>query len=161
MGWEDREWEDQGWEKVEEGVPAKQIVAVVAGQEITGEGEKQMIIAITSTGPTEESTIDKRFGRARYFLIYDTEKDEFKPLDNLSGMNEMQGAGVSSGEKMFKAGVEVVVTGHVGPKAYRTLNASKIKVAFCKEDVTVKEAAAMYVDGKLTVSDGPDVEEHW
>jgi predicted Fe-Mo cluster-binding NifX family protein len=120
-----------------------------------------MLIAITSTGQTEESPIDKRFGRARFFLIYDSEKNEFSPLDNESGMNEMQGAGVSSGEKMFKAGVEAVVTGHVGPKAYRTLNASKIKVALCREEVTVKEAAAMYVDGKLTVSNGPDVEGHW
>ena len=35
-----------------------------------------MIVAITSTGNTIESSIDPRFGRCAFFVLYDTESKE-------------------------------------------------------------------------------------
>ena len=120
-----------------------------------------MVIAVTSTGPSEESQVDRRFGRAPYFVFYDTDKETYRAVDNSQAKNESQGAGISAGETVFKQGADTVITWHVGPNAFRTLGAAKITVAICKEDMTVKEAVGMFQDGKLETLEGPDVEGHW
>ncbi|NQU20396.1 MAG: NifB/NifX family molybdenum-iron cluster-binding protein, partial [Candidatus Nealsonbacteria bacterium] len=52
-----------------------------------------MKIAVTSQGPDLTSQVDPRFGRAKTFIVVDTETDEFSVHDNTQNMNAAQGAG--------------------------------------------------------------------
>ncbi len=119
-----------------------------------------MKIAVTSRGTSLDSEIDERFGRARYFIIYDTETEASQAVDNEQNLNSPQGAGVQAAEKIAKLGAESLITGHCGPKAFRALSAAGIKVYNTDAD-TVKEAIDLYLAGKLSQANDADVEGHW
>jgi len=119
-----------------------------------------MKIAVTAQGTGKDSPVDERFGRAKHFVIYDTEAGEYTAVDNTMNMNAMQGAGIQSGENMTNAGVNVVLTGHVGPKAFRTLTAAGITIATGITG-TVEDAVEAWKAGTLQVTGGPDVQAHW
>ncbi|MCK4882257.1 MAG: NifB/NifX family molybdenum-iron cluster-binding protein [Candidatus Omnitrophica bacterium] len=116
-----------------------------------------MKICITAEGDNLDAQIDQRFGRCQYFIFVDTDTLEFEAVanPNLSGMG---GVGVQSGQFVAERKAEVVLTGHVGPKAAETLQAAGINVVV---DVSgnVKEVVEKYKDGELKASDGPNVEE--
>lgn len=119
-----------------------------------------MKIAITTTGKTLEAAIDPRFGRAANFLIFDTESKTFSIVDNVQNLNAAQGAGIQSAMTVINSGAQALISGHCGPKAFRVLNEAKIKI-YTTEAKTVKEALALYEDGKLSVAKDADVEGHW
>ncbi|MBN1163539.1 MAG: NifB/NifX family molybdenum-iron cluster-binding protein [Candidatus Krumholzibacteriota bacterium] len=118
-----------------------------------------MKIAVSAATESEKGQIDSRFGRAKYFILFDTEDERYYALDNRVVVNQNQGAGIMAGEKVADAGVEVVVTGHCGPKAFRLLRAAGIKV-MKKEGGTVEEAVSSFLRGDLEVLEGPDVLGH-
>ena len=113
-----------------------------------------MKIAITAVGPSEDNEMDQRFGRARYFITYDTETGEYQSLSNDSAAAEAQGAGVKTGELLSNNGVEAVISGHVGPKAFSTLMAGRIKV-FLSGNGKVSEIVSRYLAGELKETKGP------
>ena len=79
-----------------------------------------MKIAITSQGKELESPVDPRFGRAKFFIVADTEQEGFTVADNGQNLNAAQGAGIQAGRNVVDLGVQAVITGHVGPKAFAT-----------------------------------------
>jgi predicted Fe-Mo cluster-binding NifX family protein len=119
-----------------------------------------MIIAISSEGKELSNQVDPRFGRAMYFIIYDTEEDNFKVIDNMANINAAQGAGVQAAQKVIGQNPNLVISGNLGPKAYRTLSAAGIKTAQWSGG-TVKEAIDLARGGKLEYSSGANVEGHW
>ena len=58
-----------------------------------------MKVAITAQGGELSSELDPRFGRARWFVIVDTETDAVEAVDNSSGFNASSGAGID-GQKL-------------------------------------------------------------
>ena len=76
-----------------------------------------MKIAVTSTGPTLDDSVEARFGRCAYFLVVDTDTMQCEPIENpniaLGG-----GAGIQSAQLMSEKGVTTVLTGHCGPNAF-------------------------------------------
>jgi len=119
-----------------------------------------MKIVVTASKPSLDSPVDARFGRAPYFIAVDTETGEWEAHDNKQNLNAAQGAGIQAAETVSRLGAEAVITGHCGPKAYRTLTAAGIGIAVGAEG-TVAEAVEAYKNGKLTPADSPDVEGHW
>jgi predicted Fe-Mo cluster-binding NifX family protein len=119
-----------------------------------------MKVVVTSTGETMDSPVDPRFGRARVFMLVDTETGEHQAVDNASGVNASGGAGVQAGEKVSKLGAEILITGHCGPNAFRTLQAVGVKVVIGAEG-TVAEAIEKFKRGELSPTGNPDVEGHW
>ncbi len=119
-----------------------------------------MLIAITSEGAELSSSVDARFGRARYFIVYDTESGQYSVADNASGQNAMQGAGVQTGKTISDLGVQAVVTGHVGPKAFATLQAGGISV-YTGATGTVAEAVEQFKSNRLVIASGADRSGHW
>ena len=87
-----------------------------------------MKLAITAQGPEPDSPVDLRFGRARYFRIVDTETGQQTAVDNAKGVKAVQGAGISAAQTLARLGVQAVLTGHVGPKAWSALQAANIHV---------------------------------
>ena len=119
-----------------------------------------MKIAVTSQGPDLNSQVDPRFGRARCFIVVDTDSDEFIVHDNTQNLNAAQGAGIQAGRAVVDLAVEALITGNVGPKAYATLQAGNVKV-YPGASGTVREAVEEFKAGKLQPADKPNVEGHW
>ena len=119
-----------------------------------------MKIAITSTGPDLDSPIDERFGRARYLLIVDTESADVKAIDNSINVNAAQGAGIQTAQRVAGEGVEWVLSGHLGPKAFRALNAAGIKIGTGISG-TARETLERFKSGAVASASGPDVQGHW
>lgn len=107
-------------------------------------------IAITSEGPSLEDRVDPRFGRAAGFVIVDPDTMTTTYLDNGAGQARSQGAGIQAAESVARAGVNAVLTGYVGPKAFQALAAAGIKVAQDFENLSVKEAIERFNQGDIT-----------
>ena len=119
-----------------------------------------MKIAITAQDAGLDAPVDPRFGRAKYFVVVDLDTDEVSVSDNSLNLNAAQGAGIQAGANVVKLGVGAVVTGHVGPKAFATLQAGNV-AAYTGAEGTVAEAVAKFKAGELEQQDGADVEGHW
>lgn len=119
-----------------------------------------MKIAVTSSGRTLEAPVDLRFGRAAYFILADTETGAFEAHDNAQNLNAAQGAGIQAASTVSRLGAEVVITGHCGPKAFRTLRAAGVQVVVGAEG-TVASAIEDFKAGKLKPTESSDVEGHW
>jgi predicted Fe-Mo cluster-binding NifX family protein len=104
--------------------------------------------------------VDPRFGRAAQFLIVNTETDEVHVVANTQNLNAAQGAGIQSAKTVLDAGAEAVLTRHVGPKAFATLNAGGVAV-YTGISGGASEAVDQLKAGKLTPADRADVEGHW
>ena len=119
-----------------------------------------MKIAITASGKDLDAPVDPRLGRAKAFIIYDTETTEWSLLDNAQNVNAAQGAGIQAGSTLVNAGVEAVLTGNAGPRAFQILSASKIQV-YTGLSGTVREAIEQLEAGKLQAAGGASVGAHF
>jgi len=119
-----------------------------------------MKIAISAQGTSLDSLVDPRFGRAKYFIVADTESGEFSPHDNTMNLNAAQGAGIQAAKNVADLGVQAVVTGNVGPKAYATLSAAGIEI-YTGASGTVSDALQAFRADTLSRADKPNVEGHW
>lgn len=118
-----------------------------------------MKICVTSMGDTLDSNVDPRFGRCKYFLIVDTDTMSFKSISNESAMAS-GGAGIQAAQTVAKAGVEVVITGNMGPNAFQTLSAAGIMV-FTGINGKIKEAVEKYKKGEMKEITAPSVGSHF
>jgi predicted Fe-Mo cluster-binding NifX family protein len=117
-------------------------------------------IALTAMGDGPDAILDTRFGRAEWFLIYDQETDAFEVIDNEENQGAVQGAGVQAAETVVRAGAQVLITGHCGPKAFRALNAADVTV-YNTDAETVAEALARFAAGMLEPANNANVPGHW
>ena len=119
-----------------------------------------MKIVVTSQGSDLTSQVDPRFGRAKNFILVDTETDEFSVHDNTQSLNAAQGAGIQAGRTVVDLGAAAVITGNVGPKAFTTLQAGNVQV-YPGASGTVKEAVEKFKAGQLQGAEKANVEGHW
>jgi len=119
-----------------------------------------MKVAVTSQGQELSSEIDLRFGRAKWLIVVDTETEKSEAHDNTVNLNAAQGAGIQTGQNIANLDIDAVISGNVGPNAFRTLSAAKIKI-FLTEEQTVQQAIDSFKAGKLKEVDQANVEGHW
>lgn len=119
-----------------------------------------MKIAFTTSGANLDAPLDPRFGRAPRFLVYDLDANTFELIENAQNLGAAQGAGIQSAEFILRAGVDALVTGHCGPKAFRVLSAAGVAIYNTALE-TVSAALKAYKAGKLQAAESADVEGHW
>lgn len=107
-----------------------------------------MKVAVSALGPTLDDKVDSHFGRALWFIVADSEQDGFEAIDNAANKGALGGAGTGAAELVSERGVQVVVTGHLGPNAFNALKASGI-AGFSGVSRTVREAIAAVAAGEL------------
>lgn len=108
-----------------------------------------MQILITSQNNDLSSPVDKRFGRAPWFINFDTDTNDWKALPN-PGVSYSSGAGVAAAQFVIDQKAEIVISGDFGPHAAKTFQAAKIDMRLFAEDVvTVKDAIDQYQNNKL------------
>ncbi len=118
-----------------------------------------MKIAVSSTGSDIDSQVDSRFGRCSYFIIYDTETEKIESIKN-EGSGAMGGAGVLSAQTIINKGIDILITGNVGPNAFHTLTAGGVKI-YGGATGTLKEALEMYNKGELKDLSSASVPPHF
>ena len=118
-----------------------------------------MKIAITSQGKDLNAEVDPRFGRCQTFIIYDTETETFEALEN-PNIHAGGGAGIQTAQAMAEKGVQTVLTGNVGPNAFRTLSAAGIGI-YAGVSGKVTEAVDQFQRGVLKPYSAPSVESHF
>jgi len=107
-----------------------------------------MLIAVTSSGDSLDSSVNEKFGRCQYFLIIDPDTMKFEAVPNVAE-NMQGGAGPKAAEILINKGVKVLLTGHVGDKAEEALKRGNIKmVDSLKSDLKVREAITNYLSKK-------------
>ncbi|MCK5125511.1 MAG: NifB/NifX family molybdenum-iron cluster-binding protein [candidate division Zixibacteria bacterium] len=119
-----------------------------------------MKIAISSKGKDMSSPVDPHFGRAAYFIVYDSDNQEFEAISNTDNVNAAQGAGIQAAQSVSNKKAEFVISGHIGPKAFSALRTAGIKVVTW-HDGSVQQAVDLFLSNELTVADGANVNGHW
>jgi predicted Fe-Mo cluster-binding NifX family protein len=112
-------------------------------------------IAITSEGPALTDRVDPRFGRAGGFLVVELDTMATSYVDNGAAQILAQGAGIQAAEHLVNAGAQVLLTGHVGPKAFAALRTVGVKMIQGLDNMTVQEAVMLFQTGTLVGSDAP------
>ena len=117
-----------------------------------------MKICVTATGKDLNSQVDPRFGRCQYFIFVNSDTMNFEALLN-EGISAPGGAGIQAAQTIANKAVDVLITGNVGPNAFKTLSASNIKI-ITGASGTVKDVIEMYKNGNFSVTKNATVEEH-
>ena len=113
-------------------------------------------IAICSEGPGLDDMLDPRFGRAAGFIIIDPDSMLFEYVDNGASQAASQGAGIQAAEMVSRTGVKAVLTGFVGPKAFKVLQAADIKIGQNLENMTVRQALERCQNGRVEWATQPN-----
>ena len=82
----------------------------------------------------------------------------WKTVENV---NAAQGAGIQSSRQIANKSVNVVLTGNVGPNAFKALEAASIRVFQFESDIlTVRDALAAWKEGRLQEVKAPTAKGH-
>jgi predicted Fe-Mo cluster-binding NifX family protein len=119
-----------------------------------------MKIAITAQQGLPESPVDPRFGRAKYFVIYDDVAQSYEAVDNVQNVQAAQGAGIQAASTIVNAGCSVLISGHCGPKAFAALDRANVKI-YTVSKGTVKETVDSFKNNALKQIVTADVDGHW
>jgi predicted Fe-Mo cluster-binding NifX family protein len=108
-----------------------------------------MRICIPAKGPETGDFVDERFGRAPYYLIYDTETGKTESFRNPAA-EAMGGVGPRAAQALLDHEVNVLVTARVRGKALGALKAGGISILlYDGAGRTVSDAIAAYRHGGL------------
>jgi predicted Fe-Mo cluster-binding NifX family protein len=103
-----------------------------------------MKIAIATNGKSLEDKVVLHFGRARSFLIYDTEMKDFDIHSN----PEVAGGTEFPPDFLYRLGVETVIVFSLGSKAFEKFKNYKIEMYKAVED-TILENLQKFKKGEL------------
>lgn len=84
-------------------------------------------ICLTSTGPRMTDPADPRFGRCAYFLFVDEASGSVEVVPNEARLLG-NGAGIQAAQDIVNRGAGIVITGDMGPNAYRVLAAAGVRM---------------------------------
>lgn len=118
------------------------------------------MVVVSARGDTMDAAVDSRFGRAPFFIAVDAETGRFQAHSNQPNLQSVQGAGIQAAQLVASLGANVVISGNVGPKAFRVLRAAKIRAFRC-DGGTVAEAVARFQAGELPENTEATVPGHW
>jgi predicted Fe-Mo cluster-binding NifX family protein len=106
-----------------------------------------MKICVSAVQGSLTAPVDPRFGRCAYLVIVDADTMAFEALLNV-GAGAMHGAGVQTAQMVANRGVDIVITGNIGPNAYQVLSTAGIKI-ITGATGTVREVVERYKSGQL------------
>ncbi|MCK4595114.1 NifB/NifX family molybdenum-iron cluster-binding protein [bacterium] len=109
-----------------------------------------MLIAVTASGEGGlKAGVDPRFGRAKRFLIIETEGRRIEADVENSGAAAQHGAGTHAAGLVAKYKVKAVLAGNYGPKAHASLEGLGIKMWLVPEGLSVGQALDRFSKGEL------------
>jgi predicted Fe-Mo cluster-binding NifX family protein len=115
-------------------------------------------IAVTAKGQGLDAPTSPFFGRCQWFVLVETETMESETMAN-PALSASGGAGIQAGQVLVERGVQAIVTGNVGPNAFRVLNAAGV-TAYLTSDSTVRQAVESLQAGQLASASAPTGPSH-
>ena len=121
-----------------------------------------MKIAVSAMEKNLMAHVDPRFGRCQYFIFIDSKSMEFEAIQNesASAMGGAGGAGIQAAQIMANQMVDVVLTGNIGPNAFKTLSTAGTIVITGVNGI-VRDAIEMFKNGDLKETTVPNVVQHF
>lgn len=118
-----------------------------------------MKIAVTAMGSNASDPVSTRFGRAPYFVIFEDQKAQ--PVKSIENPNVQAGggAGIQSAQSLSDEGVDTVLTGNCGPKAFQVFGAAGIEI-YTDAAGSVGKALEDFRAGRLSKADTANVGSH-
>lgn len=116
-----------------------------------------MKIAIASKGEGLQAAMEPRIGRAKSFVIVDTESNSVSTVASTVTLSATEGVAVQASRQVAGLGVGALLSGHVGPAAFLNLTNGNVSVYPCVAG-TVVEAVEQFKAGKLKVMQSGSVE---
>jgi len=121
-----------------------------------------MKVAITSYDMDLSGKVDRSFGRAKWFVVVDTDSGAVEAHSNKQNVDAAQGAGIQAAQNISNLEVGVVLTGNVGPNAFRALKAAAIRIFIVGKDIETAEGALSgWKAGNLREVHEATIEGHW
>jgi predicted Fe-Mo cluster-binding NifX family protein len=117
-----------------------------------------MKICVTATAGDLNAQVDPRFGRCQYFVFVDSDTMTFEAMPN-DAIAAPGGAGIQAAQTVVNKGVDVLISGNIGPNAFQVLSTAGVKVA-TGVNGTVQEAIEMYKNGGLSETGTSTVAAH-
>ncbi len=106
-----------------------------------------MRIAIPADKNNLDSDVCASFGRAPYFLIYDTENKESVFIENTSAAST-GGAGIKAAQTIVDNKINALLTPRCGENAANVIKAADIKIYKTREGA-LKENISAFIEGEL------------
>ena len=117
-----------------------------------------MKIGVSSSGDNIEALVDPRFGRCPYFVLVDSESMQFEAVPN-PAVTSGHGAGIQAAQTIAGKEARVLITGNVGPNAFRALTAAGITIVTGASG-KVTDVIEKYKKGILSETKEPTVKGH-
>ena len=108
-----------------------------------------MKLIISAQNSLLESQVDRRFGRCTWFILFDTDTDQWEAFQN-PGASQSGGAGVAAAQFVVDKKADVVCSGDFGPNASRAFQAANVGMRrFTDSTSTVQDAVDQFRQDKL------------
>jgi predicted Fe-Mo cluster-binding NifX family protein len=117
-----------------------------------------MKICVSATANNLDAQLDPRFGRCSFFVIVNSETMQFEALSNVASA-ATAGAGIQASQNLANKGVNVVITGNVGPNAFGALSAAGIDIVTSASG-SVREVVEKFKKGGFQRTTAPTVNGH-
>ncbi|RJX21463.1 MAG: dinitrogenase iron-molybdenum cofactor biosynthesis protein [Ammonifex sp.] len=105
-----------------------------------------MKIAVSASGWHPAAAVVPQFGRCAGFVVYDTDDRAYSTV--MTASRRRVGAGLRVAHALVNNGVEVVITGNIGPHAFNVLRTAGVR-CYLTMNGTVKDCLAAYETGQL------------
>jgi predicted Fe-Mo cluster-binding NifX family protein len=130
----------------------------VSGIRTTESEKEQVKVVVTANGTDLDTPASPVFGRCPVYVFVDTGTMCFEAVGNPE-LDTLRGAGFEAADFVVERGAQAVVTGNVGPNAFRVFQASGVPV-YLSAGGTVREAVEAYETGRLQPVEGANVPTH-
>ena len=99
------------------------------------------IFAISSSGKTEKSFLDLRFGKCENVVLYNSTEDNFSIIENPYKNSEH--SGIKLVKFLQNEGISTIITGEVGPMVSNLLVKEKLQLVLLEEErIKIEEVIA-------------------
>ncbi len=110
-----------------------------------------MFIAVPADDKSMESKVCVSFGRAPYFLIYDSDSGNADFIDNPAAASQ-GGAGIKAAQTVVDSQARVLLAPRCGENAAQVIDAAGIKMFKTLND-SIRANIAAYKEGRLSPLD--------
>jgi len=115
---------------------------------ISNKDDRKLKVAVGATKNAPESLVHSQFGRCDWFLIFENETGMTKAIENSYAEVET-GAGIGCAQDLIQEGVEAVISGQVGPRAYEVLTQAGVEIYLAPADISAQEAYDKFLSKEL------------
>ncbi|MFP4362765.1 MAG: NifB/NifX family molybdenum-iron cluster-binding protein [Spirochaetia bacterium] len=104
----------------------------------------------------EGTRLDRRFGRALGFMVFDTDNSDFDWLDNEQNIDSPKGAGIQAAQHLINNDVNSIVVQNIGPKAFDLLNKFHISIYAAGKYTIIDQAYKAFLESRLSKLTDPN-----